>query len=55
MAYDQSPRRGSVYWLDSDGSVEVVMTDVTISNGSSGAPTAASPTTPTPLLARSRA
>ena len=33
MAYDQRPGAGSVYRLDPDGTVEVVMTDVTISNG----------------------
>jgi sugar lactone lactonase YvrE len=33
MAYDQRPGAGSVYRLDPDGSVRVVLKDVTISNG----------------------
>jgi sugar lactone lactonase YvrE len=33
MAYDQRPGIGSLYRLDPDGSVQVVLTDVTISNG----------------------
>lgn len=33
MAYDTEPGAGSLYRLDPDGSVEVVLTDVTISNG----------------------
>jgi sugar lactone lactonase YvrE len=33
MAYDQRPGAGSLYRLDPDGSVRVVLTDVTISNG----------------------
>src|SRR5215218_7984944 len=33
MAYDQRPGAGAVYRLDPDGAVEVVMRDVTISNG----------------------
>lgn len=33
MAYDESPGAGSLYRLDSDGSVSTVLTGVTISNG----------------------
>jgi sugar lactone lactonase YvrE len=33
MAYDQRPGAGSLYRLDPDGSVHVVLPDVTISNG----------------------
>jgi sugar lactone lactonase YvrE len=33
MAYDETPGRGSVHRLDPDGSVHVVLRDVTISNG----------------------
>jgi len=33
MAYDQRSGAGSLYRLDPDGSVQVVLTDVTISNG----------------------
>jgi sugar lactone lactonase YvrE len=33
MAYDQRPGAGAVYRLDPDGSVRVVLEDVTISNG----------------------
>jgi sugar lactone lactonase YvrE len=33
MAYDKRPGAGSLYRLDPDGSVHVVLTDVTISNG----------------------
>jgi sugar lactone lactonase YvrE len=33
MAYDQRPGAGAVYRLEPDGTVEVVMRDVTISNG----------------------
>lgn len=33
MAYDKTPGRGSVYRLDADGSVHVVLEKVTISNG----------------------
>jgi sugar lactone lactonase YvrE len=38
MAYDESPGAGSVYRLDGDGSIGVVLTGVTISNGLSFAP-----------------
>lgn len=33
MAYDQTPKAGALYRLDPDGSVHVVLRDVTISNG----------------------
>jgi sugar lactone lactonase YvrE len=33
MAYDQRPGAGSLYRLDPDGSIDTVLTDVTISNG----------------------
>lgn len=33
MAYDQSPGRGNVYRLDPDGTVDVVLEGVTVSNG----------------------
>lgn len=38
MAYDAAPGRGSVYRLDADGTVEVVLTGVTISNGLAWSP-----------------
>jgi sugar lactone lactonase YvrE len=33
MAYDEAPRRGTVHRLDPDGSIHLVLSDVTISNG----------------------
>src|SRR4051812_35540656 len=33
MAYDQRPGAGALYRLDADGSVHVVLEDVTVSNG----------------------
>jgi len=33
MAYDETPRAGTLYRLDPDGNVEVVLREVTISNG----------------------
>lgn len=33
MAYDQAPRRGTLYRLDPDRSVHVVLTDLAVSNG----------------------
>src|ERR1044072_2567267 len=33
MAYDKTPRAGSLYRLDPDGTTSVVLTGVTISNG----------------------
>lgn len=38
MAYDQNPGAGSLYRLDPDGSVAVVLTGVTISNGLAWSP-----------------
>jgi sugar lactone lactonase YvrE len=33
MAYDETPGRGTIHRLDPDGSIHLVLTDVTISNG----------------------
>ena len=33
MAYDKRPGAGALYRLDPDGSVQVVLEDVTVSNG----------------------
>ena len=38
MAYDQRPGAGSLYRLDPDGSVRVVLEDVTVSNGLAWSP-----------------